>query len=479
MVKILPTPKSCEALEGCLSLAPSYVTTCETFAPLADAFAEAFEKIHELPLTSQEGGVSLEMDATLPAGHYVCDFSERMRLLASDIDGMRSAVATALQILRTKDGAIVCDRLIIRDFPDKDYRALMVDLARCWHPFRTLLRYVDVCFILKLKYLHLHFIDDPSYTLPSRAFPKLPTPGRHYTEEQIAQLNAYAKKRGILLIPEIEGPGHAKSFNEHYREIFGNRTDSDSIEQLVTENGDVVHMDSLLCAGRKETMEGIRTIVKETCRLFPDAPYIHIGGDEASINNWNYCPDCRRYMEENGIADVYDLYSDFVGRFAQLVMDEGRTPIVWEGFPKKGVHRIPKGTIVIAWESHYHMADDLLDEGFTIINGSWQPLYIVPNLNRHWGPYDILKWDVYNLQHWWVKSAARLNPIHLTPTDKVWGAQISMWETTYEDSIARIMENCAALCERTWNVPRVLEESDYNRIWKAVHTRVRKLIAEV
>ena len=46
-------------------------------------------------------------------------------------------------------------------------------------------------------------------------------------------------KRGILLIPEIEGPGHAKSFNEHYREIFGNRTDSDDIEQLVTENGDV------------------------------------------------------------------------------------------------------------------------------------------------------------------------------------------------------------------------------------------------
>ena len=216
MVKILPTPKSCEMLEGCLTLPANLSVLDKTFSPLADAFATAFEKMYELPLSRKEGGITLEMDPTLPAGHYVCDFSERMRLLASDVDGMRSAVATALQIIEIKDAALACDRLVIRDYPDKDYRALMVDLSRCWHPFHTLLRYVDVCWILKLKYLHLHFIDDPSYTLPSRAFPKLPTPGRHYTEEQIAELNAYAKARGIILIPEIEGDRKSTRLNSSH-----------------------------------------------------------------------------------------------------------------------------------------------------------------------------------------------------------------------------------------------------------------------
>ena len=479
MKPILPTPKSYELLEGKLSLSPAVLAKDERFAPLAGVFAQAFEKIKDLPLAHDAGGVTLEYDPSLPAAHYVCDFSETMRLLASDIDGMRSAVATALQLISTENGSITADRLCIKDYPDKDFRTLMVDLSRVWHPFWTLKHYVDVCFFLKLKYLHLHLIDDQGYRLPSRAFPKIATPKYHYTQEQIAELNAYAKERGIVLIPEIEGPGHARSLNQSYSAVFGNRLDECEIEQLITENGDIVQNDSLLCAGKPETMEGLRTIVREVCEMFPDSPYIHIGGDEASIKVWNYCTECRRYMKENGIEDVYDLYSDFVGRFAQLVIDEGRTPIVWEGFPKKGSHRIPRKTIVIAWESHYHMAYDLLDEGFTIINGSWQPLYIVPGVSRQWGPREILDWDVYNLQHWWPKSEAHLNPIHLTPTDDVWGAQISMWETSYEDAIARVMQNCAALSERLWSVRRTQEYDAYRRAWdRSTLPRLRLLIRE-
>ena len=154
MKPILPTPKSYEILEGKLSLAPAVLAKDERFAPLANAFAQAFEKITDQALARAEGSVTLEYDPSLPAAHYVCDFSETMRLLASDVDGMRSAVATALQLISAKNGAITADRLCIEDYPDKDFRTLMVDLSRVWHPFWTLKHYVDVCFFLKLKYLH-------------------------------------------------------------------------------------------------------------------------------------------------------------------------------------------------------------------------------------------------------------------------------------------------------------------------------------
>lgn len=66
--------------------------------------------------------------------------------------------------------------------------------------------------------------------------------------------------------------------------------------------------------------------MEEMCELFPEAPYIHIGGDEANIKAWNSCPQCKDYMKKNGIGDVYELYSEFVGRMAKLTLDMGKTP---------------------------------------------------------------------------------------------------------------------------------------------------------
>ena len=181
-------------------------------------------------------------------------------------------------------------------------------------------------------------------------------------------------------------------------------------------------------------------------------------------------------MKNHHIEDVGELYSDFVGRVAQIVLDLGRTPIVWEGFPKKGAHRVPRETVVIAWESHYNFADDLLDEGFQIINGSWQPLYIVPSTIQRWTPLDIMKWDVYDWQHWWEKSRATLNPIHLAPTEKVLGAQVSAWCCSYEREIPFVMENLAALSERTWSVNRLCDDNQFINKHNVVMDKAAKLI---
>ena len=127
----------------------------------------------------------------------------------------------------------------------------------------------------------------------------------------------------------------------------------------------------------------------------------------------------------------------------------------------KGAERIPRETVVIAWESHYHLPEDLLREGFQIINASWQPLYVVASLVRRWYAKDILQWNVYNWQHWWSESAATFNPINVTPTENLLGAEICAWGCTFEQEIGLVMENLAALTERTWNVKR---KSDLNEM---------------
>ncbi len=461
---LIPIPKKLEELEGSLNLPLCADTDCAEWAEYVSTLCVSSNKIFREGLSVGRGGILLKKDLSLPAGHYRLDAREEIVLSASDDEGILYAIATVLQVMNSKNGALLFPRVLIEDHPDKDYRTLMVDLAREWHPAWTVDRYIDVCFLLKIKYLHLHFIDDERYTLPSKAFPNLSTEGEHYTFEEVAHMNEYARARGVILVPEFEAPGHAASMVECYPDDFANHLPGGSTEELITEEGGVISARNIMCAGNPKTEAALKILFDELCEMFPDTPYIHIGGDEANIKVWNSCPDCVAYMKAHGIEDEYDLYSEFTARVAQMILDRGRTPIVWEGFPKKGAERIPKETIVIAWESHYHMADDLLAEGFKIINGSWQPLYITPGFNHgRWSARDVYNWDVYNLQHWWEHSAATVNPVHLPPTDRVIGAQITSWQCTYEMEICRIMETLATLSERTWNLSRTLPFDVFQR----------------
>lgn len=477
---IFPTPKRLDIKEGDVCLPATIAIDHAPWAEYVTTLRDSLERISEQKIGEGEGGVLLHYDPTCPKGHYVFDSTEGIRLTASDDDGILYAIATAIHAIKvTKDG-IQCRHAYIEDYPDKEYRTLMVDLAREWHAAYTVHRYIDVCFMLKVKYLHLHFIDDQRYTLPSRIMPRLNEGCRHYSFEEIQAMRDYAKARGVILIPEFEAPGHAAFLVRAYPEYFANHMMGENDASFVTEDGAVVSAANLLCAGNPTTKDAIRRLLGEICEMFPDSPYIHIGGDEANIKAWNGCSECIRYMKENQIEDVYDLYSDFVGQVAQMVLDYGKTPIVWEGFPKKGAHRVPKETVVIAWESHYQLVGDLLEAGFQVINGSWRPLYIVPGYKHgKWGVEEILAWNVYNWQHWWEKSEARLNPIHIAPTDQLIGAQLSSWECTYEQEIGKIMENLAALSERTWNLRRHWTDEEFHiRLIGTLRT-VTRLIRDV
>lgn len=450
--RIIPTPKQTTPSEGVTRIPLAYTVTDPAWAGYADTLSASFAKMFGRPLSVGEGGVRLVRDESLPPREYRLDTNEGAVLSAADDEGILYAIASFLLSVERVDEHITLGRALVADRPDSEWRALMVDLARRWHPLSAVLAYIDLCFILKVRYLHLHFCDDQRYTLPSAAFPRLAQEGA-YTAADIEKMRSYAAARGVILIPEIEVPGHATPLTRAYPEVFANRLVGEG-ESLVSESGAVIGKDSLICAGSADAFRGVRTLLRETAELFPDAPYLHIGGDEARIGLWEHCPACTAYMEEHHLDGVYELYSELVGRVAREVLALGKTPIVWEGFPKKGTHHIPKETLVIGWECKYHMPYDLVAEGFRVINAAWKPLYIVPHLTRRWGIPEILDWNVCNWQNWWMESAATHTPIQLEPTEQVIGAQLCVWECTYEQAIGRAMENLAALSERTWSHTR-------------------------
>ena len=142
------------------------------------------------------------------------------------------------------------------------------------------------------------------------------------------------------------------------------------------------------------------------------------------------------------------------------------------------MHYIPRETIVVAWESFYQIAPELLANGFRIINGSWQPLYIVPSYSTRWGVHEILDWNVYNWQHFWERSKAYAPHINVEPTDRVLGAQISAWESTHEEDIGKILESLSTLSERVWNVDLEHSHDSFIRKMNVTLHRIARLIQQ-
>ena len=479
MINLLPTPKFYEYKSEEYHRIPMILYTDVTeWADIAEAFTESFEKIYEqeLPIASP-AGILLCYDPAVAENAYELDSTDRLVIRASAREGVCYGIATALQLMQVKGSELLVQSVCIKDYPDKDFRAFMIDVGFRWHPFDKMLKYVDLCFFYKINHLHLHIADNEVYTLPSKVFPKLPTPRKHYTFEQIAELNRYAKARGIKLVPEFECPGHAKAMNTAYPEVFMNHAEGESGE-FYNELGDKIDPVGLVCAGSEKAFNGVKALLSEIAELFPDAPYIHIGGDEAPHQMWEQCRECRAYMKAHGIKDSNELYSEFTGRVARHVLSLGKTPMVWEGFPKESAHYVPKETVVIAWESHYQLCTDLLENGFRIINASWQPTYLVDSLSKRWGPEELLNWNVYNWQHWWPNSVAYLNPINIQPTDMLLGATMCSWGLNYEQHISRLLENFPAFGQRTWQVERTFDYATYKAIFRKVLGKGAALIQD-
>lgn len=132
------------------------------------------------------------------------------------LKSLNHALAALLRLSKIKDGRIFWNYSELLDGPQCKYRAFHVDLGRNFHSVGRLFEYIDMCFCYNLSHLHLHFNENQSYTLPSKLYPKLSTKDRHYSFEEIRELNRYALRRGVSLVPEVDIPGRCNAFGAAY-----------------------------------------------------------------------------------------------------------------------------------------------------------------------------------------------------------------------------------------------------------------------
>ena len=148
--RIIPIPKRFTEKNRVQVIKPEIVCEVKAWEPLVKAFIESAHKIWGVKFTEGSGGIKIALDESIEQEAYIVDVDTEVKVYASEYHGCAYALATVLQLLNDK---LELDSVRIEDKPDKDYRGFMVDLAREWHPFSRLLKYVDICFFYKVKYL--------------------------------------------------------------------------------------------------------------------------------------------------------------------------------------------------------------------------------------------------------------------------------------------------------------------------------------
>ena len=284
------------------------------------------------------GNWQVVLDPGLKSKHgeegYVLDISENGVTLKSGTEaGLFYGVQTLRQFFpagieqnTVASGPILLRQAHIEDQPLYSWRGTMVDVARSFFGLEYLKRHVDRMALYKMNRLHLHLSDDQGWRLEIKSKPKLTEIGSKgsvtggnsgfLTQEEYMELQDYALARNIIIIPEIDMPGHIYSALVSYPEL--NCPDNANIHPKKATPPDLyTGYDvgwSRFCLENPATYNFVADVLGEVAEI-TKGPWIHIGGDE--------------------IEDP--LYETFVVKADSIVRGLGKTTIGWEEVTKAEV----------------------------------------------------------------------------------------------------------------------------------------------
>ena len=488
-ISIIPTPKNVAFKKGTFKLSKqtTIVVEDDSLLPLAKILSAYSKRLtgYSMEITQSmknDDAIVLKYNSALKPKSHTIDVKDNITIEGASYNAIANAVASFVQLVKSDANGDWVPQVTITDYASMDFRSVMLDLARFWHPIETIKETIDLLWMYKAQYLHLHLSDNRRFTFPLEKFPDTNGEREFYTKEELKDLVEYAKERGVAIIPEVDLPGHSGILWNTYPEIFGNlNPETNKPEQLYVIN-----------IAKEKTYEAVNYIIKELAAVFYTSPFIHVGGDEVYLENLKKVPEYQSYSKANGLTaaangDPNELFCHFINKMNEMVKATGKKTIVWEGFHGTGAGKvtIDKDITVIVWNTTYNHPDNLLKNGYKVINSTWIPWYMVGAMNLAPSLERGFNWSVTNWSHW----NSDIEDVALASDENILGGQISYWEQNHFKVIPVLRERVPILAEHLWNKNPTKEfmtlKSDlkisnlvYGKLFRPVVTRVNNLIQQ-
>ena len=482
--QIIPLPKNLEPKEGTFEITnkTKLIVSTPEVTPLANLLQEYVKRMDGIELQfskgkSNKGDIFLNLVEGYKSEEYKLNIQEAIELNASNYNSMALGLASLVQSFTISNNKLLAPKMSIADKPDFAYRAVMLDVARMWHPVETLKETIDLLWMYKVPYLLLHLSDNRKVTFPFDRYPKLQMLHEdgsrwYYTKKELNDLVEYAKQRGIAIIPEIDLPGHSGQMFTQYPEVFGH-------VDKKTRKANYLYVVNM---AKEEAYEGAQYIINELAETFYTAPYINLGGDEVYLEILKSLPEYKSYCQKHHLTEALngnanELFCHFINRVHKMIEATGKKTLVWEGFHGTGAgsEQISKDISVIVWNTTYNHPDSLRQNGYNIINSTWMPWYLVGAMNLAAPQGKAYRWDVTDWSHW----NKNIEDIHLDSKEGIKGGQISFWEQNHFKVIPQLRERLPVLAARLWNNGSVSDFADFKTRYAQTNSIYEKLFHPV
>jgi len=365
------------------------------------------------------------------------------KLAAPTAIGVIHGLQTLLQLVSPSPQGFAAPAVHIEDAPRFSWRGLLLDSCRHWMPVEVVKRTLDGMEAVKMNVLHFHLSENQGFRVESRKFPKLHemgSAGHYYSQEQIKELIAYARDRGIRVMPEFDMPGHTTAWFVGYPELAS----APGPYEIETKWG---VFDPAMDPTKESTYKFLDKFIKEMTGLFPDE-FFHFGGDEVNGKQWEANSEIQSFMKSHSLKTNEELQTYFTQRVVKIILKYKKTPVGWDEVLTSD---LPKDVVVHSWRGPESEAKAVQQGNRALLSNGYY-LDLAESAEKHY-LNDPLGGD-----------AAKLSP---DQQKMILGGEACMWSemVSAENVDSRIWPRTAVVAERLWSPAEVRDvDSMYARM---------------
>ncbi|MRX40430.1 family 20 glycosylhydrolase [Flavobacterium sp. LC2016-23] len=435
-------------------------------------------KLNEVPTAelqincTKSGKIALYEDES-----YHLDISQNKITLNATSDlGALHGLETLLQLLQNNSASFYFPASQISDFPRFTWRGLMIDAARHFQPVDVIKRNIDALAAMKMNVFHWHLVDDQGWRIEMKKHPKLielASDGLYYTQEEIKNIVKYADERGILIVPEIDVPGHGSAILTAYPEIgskvttLTGGTSEKNIQGTAIATYGIERNAGIfsptLDPSNPKTYQLLSEFFDEVCPLFPGS-YFHIGGDENEGKDWDANPKIQEFKKKNKLATNHELQTYFTMQLVPMLKKHGKQLMGWEEILTKNMS---KEAIIHSWRG----PNEGVIAGQSLVDAVKKGYKTV--LSN--GYYIDLMYPVES--HYLNDPMPKGADLSAEEKARILGGEATMWtELATPTTIdSRVWPRTAAIAERLWSAETVIDVANMRKRLDVVSFRLEEL----
>ena len=381
---IIPKPQSLTPTDGSFDLTQPLIFqshTNQAKSALNWLAGELSQILKSTIKMSTQGNLCFVITPNLSDGAYKLEIQPQQIILeANSSSGFMYACASLWQWIshQVHNGQRTLPCVLIEDKPRFSHRGMMLDCARHFHNVDTVKRLINQLAQLKFNVFHWHLTDDEGWRIEIKALPQLTKigawrgletslepqysnlSGKHggfYTQEEIKDIIQYAGDRNIIVIPEIDIPGHCRAAIQSLPELLIDPEDQSEYRSIQ------YYTDNVLSPALEGTYTFLDLVLEEVVQLFP-APFVHIGADEVPEGVWTRSPKCQALMQQHNYQDAKELQGHLLRYVEDKLQQLGKRMIGWEEVQHG--NKVSKETIVCSWQSE-KAGVECVTKGFDVI----------------------------------------------------------------------------------------------------------------